>query len=170
MSGDEVIAEMKRDPRSRKTRVLMLTAKAEEADELVGFTLGADDYVCKPFSMKLLMARVEAVLRRRGAASEAEEAISVGPLRLDRSRHEAKLQDRRLTLTTTEFRLLETLMAAQERVLSREQLIDAVLGPSVVVTDRTIDVHIAALRKKLGMHSGLIQTIRGVGYTLRAAY
>jgi two-component system phosphate regulon response regulator PhoB len=168
VSGDEVISRVRQEPKTAALPVLMLTAKAEESDELVGLALGADDYVTKPFSMKLLLARVDALLRRAAASPPSSEVLSVGPATLDRSRHELTVDGRDVPLTTTEFRILWELMAARGRVLSREQLVDAVLGTSAVVTDRTIDVHIAALRKKLGRAATVIQTVRGVGYTLRA--
>lgn len=167
LSGDEVVAQIRRDSRISGTSVLMLTAKAEEADELVGFALGADDYIPKPFSMKLLIARIGALLRRADGASLDQEILAAGPIRLDSSRYEVTVDDEPVNLTTMEFRVLKALMAAGGRVLSRGDLIDRVLGPAVAVTDRTIDVHITALRKKLGPAAVWIQTIRGVGYAFR---
>ncbi|MBU0717325.1 MAG: response regulator [Planctomycetes bacterium] len=167
LSGDEVIARLRREPKTAGIPVLLLTAKAEESDELAGFALGADDYVTKPFSMKLLVARADALLRRVGAPGAGLDVLTVGPASLDRNRRELKVNDELVTLTSTEFGILWELMAARGRVLSREQLIDGVLGTCAVVTDRTIDVHVAALRKKLGNASTLILTVRGVGYTLR---
>lgn len=169
ISGDDLIANLRRNPNTAGIPVIMLTAKAEESDELVGFALGADDYVTKPFSVKVLLARVEALLRRVGSNVAAAEGdtVTVGPISLDRSRHELTVRGKPVTLTSTEFGILWQLLAARGRVLSREQLIDSALGTSAVVTDRTIDVHIAALRKKLGDTAGLIQTVRGVGYTVR---
>lgn len=167
LSGDEVATRLRRDPRSANIPIIMLTAKAEDTDELVGFALGADDYVRKPFSMKLLLARITAMLRRDRAAGQMREVLSSGPVVLDRGRHEVTVQGRPVVLTATEFRILATLMAADGRVLNRDQMINAVLGHDVAVTDRTIDVHIAAVRKKLGPAGGYIQTIRGVGYTFR---
>ncbi len=167
MAGDEILAKLRRDPNTADLRVLMLTAKAEEADELVGFALGADDYVSKPFSTSLLLARVGALMRRVGGSAAGCDVLTAESVSLDRSRRELKVDDKAVSLTSTEFGILWELMAARGRVLSREQLIDGVLGTSVVVTDRTIDVHVAALRKKLGKASALVQTVRGVGYTLR---
>lgn len=167
ISGDEVIAQLKRDPATSGIPVIMLTAKAEEADELVGFALGADDYVTKPFSMKLVVARVRAMLRRSDVLTREPEVLTAGSIRLDTGRHEVVVRDASIVLTTTEFRLLKALMAADGRVLSRAQLIDAAMGENVAVTDRTIDVHITGLRKKLGDAAEWVQTIRGVGYTLR---
>lgn len=166
-SGDEVATALRRDPRTASIPIIMLTAKAEEVDELVGFALGADDYITKPFSIKLLTARVRAVLRRMEMAGEDADILSIGPVTVDQSRHLVTVHDRTISLTATEFRVLWTLMTAHGRVLDRGKLIDAVLGPMVAVTDRTIDVHIAAVRKKLADASGWIQTVRGFGYTFR---
>ncbi|MGD2109587.1 MAG: response regulator transcription factor [Phycisphaerae bacterium] len=167
MSGDEVIARLRGDVRTSAIPILMLTAKGEESDELVGFALGADDYVTKPFSMRLLMARLRALLRRPFVTPIRSDVLSAGPITLDRSRRKATVGDAPVSLTTREFEILWELMAARGRVLSREQLIDTVLGTGAIVTDRTVDVHIAALRKKLTGASSMIQTVRGVGYTLR---
>jgi len=167
MSGDELAARLKRDSRCAGVPVIMLTAKTEETDELVGFALGADDYVTKPFSMKRLLARVAAVLRRRETAAEPSEVLTGGPITLDRGRYDVTVDGKPIVLTATEFRLLGALMAARGRVLSREQLLDSVLGYGVAVTQRTIDVHVAALRKKLGDAANWVQTVRGVGYTFR---
>ena len=166
LTGDEVISQLRRDPRNANTLVLMLTAKAEESDELVGFALGADDYVTKPFSIKVLRARIEALFRR-GQSEDVGEVLSAGPITLDRTRHELTVAGDAVTITATEFGILWELLAARGRVLSRDQLISSAIGECAVVTDRTIDVHIAALRRKLGSAADLIKTVRGVGYTLR---
>jgi len=167
MSGDEVITQIKRDPRTGSIPIIMLTAKAEESDELVGFALGADDYITKPFSMKLLLTRIAAMFRRVEAARSEQEVVVAGPIRLDVNRYELTVHEEPVTLTATEFRLLKALMAANGRVLGRGHLIERASGPNVVVTDRSIDVHIASLRKKLGRASGWVQTVRGIGYTFR---
>ncbi len=169
LSGDEVIARVRRDPRLAATPILMLTAKADEADELVGFALGADDYVSKPFSMKLVLARIAALLRRRDNPNpQAEtELLRAGPIHLDLSRYELTVDGEPVSLTATELRLLKTLMAADGRVLTRARLIDSVMGMGIAVTDRTIDVHVTALRRKLGDAASWVQTIRGIGYTFR---
>jgi two-component system phosphate regulon response regulator PhoB len=168
LSGDEVAMRLRSDPRSARIPIIMLTAKAEETDELIGFAVGADDYVRKPFSIKLLLARIQALLRREQSAGQPADMLTAGPIVLDRGRHEAAVAGQPIGLTATEFRLLGALMVARGRVLSRDQLIDAGLGTAAAVTDRAIDVHIAALRKKLGSAGGWIHTVRGVGYAFRA--
>jgi two-component system phosphate regulon response regulator PhoB len=167
LSGDEVATRIRRDARTADIPIIMLTAKAEDADELVGFALGADDYIRKPFSVKLLLARIAALLRRGRSAPQDSEVLAAGPVVLDRGRHEATIEGRSIALTATEFRILAALMSAGGRVLDRGRLIDAALGQNVAVTDRTMDVHIAALRKKLGSAAACVQTVRGVGYTFR---
>jgi len=168
LSGEEVAMRLKADPRTAHIPIVMLTAKTEDADELVGFALGADDYIRKPFSSKLLIARIGAILRRREPAARSADILCGGPIILDRGRHEVTVEGAAVNLTATEFRVLATLMAARGRVLDRERLIDAVIGTGVAVTQRTIDVHVAALRRKLGAAAGWIHTIRGVGYAFRA--
>lgn len=169
LPGDEVARRVRRDDRTANVPIIMLTAKAEEADELVGFALGADDYVRKPFSIKLLLARVNAILRRETTQAPQREVLTIGEVTLDQGRHEVSVAGEFVDLTATEFRILATLMNARGRVMSREQLIDASLGHGAAVTNRAMDVHIAALRKKLGNASSFIQTIRGVGYAFRLA-
>jgi DNA-binding response OmpR family regulator len=166
-SGDELLSQMKRDPVTASIPVIMLTAKADEADELVGFALGADDYIGKPFSMKLLVARVGALFRRSYAAEQPSEVLHLGPVRLDVSRHELTVDQKPVAVTATEFRLVRALIVANGKVLTRAQLIEAALGTNAAVTDRTIDVHVKAVRKKLGDAADWIQTVRGVGYTFR---
>jgi len=169
-SGDEVTQRLRNNRRTVRIPILMLTAKGEEVDQVVGFALGADDYMTKPFSMKLLLARIHALLRRVEAATVQTEVLSGGRVLLDVDRHEVTVGGKPVTLTVTEFKLLQALMEAHGRVLTRNQLIDQALGENVVVTDRTIDVHITSLRKKFGPDKSAarwIQTIRGVGYTFR---
>lgn len=164
-SGDHVIAKLRADQRTSEVPVLMLTARVEETDQLVGFALGASDYVTKPFSMKILVARVAALLRRGETTSE--RSLMAGPIRLDHSRHEVTVAGKPLELTAREFRILHVLMASDGRVLNRSQLIDQILGAGGAVTDRSIDVHIVSLRKKLGPAKEWIQTVHGIGYTFR---
>lgn len=169
LSGDEVIQAIRKNPSTSAIPIILLTAKAEESDELVGFALGADDYITKPFSMKSLIARVKALLHRSALSIEQSSATikQQGPIHLDGDRHEVKVEDQLISLTHTEFRLLHQLMDSQGRLLSRDQLINAAIGEDSIVVDRTIDVHIASLRKKLGEASHWIYTVRGVGYTFR---
>lgn len=167
-SGDDVATTILREPATSNVPIIMLTAKAEEADQLVGFALGAVDYVTKPFSMKILVARVRSALRKTGAADASREVLEAGPIVLNSERFEVTVGGEAVPVTATEFRILKTLMQGEGRVLDRTQLIDSVLGTAVAVTDRTIDVHIAGLRKKLGEFAAAwVQTIRGVGYTFR---
>lgn len=169
LSGDEIVARIKRDARLAVVPVLMLTAKAHESDELVGLALGADDYITKPFSVKLLLARLAAALRRTEALRTPPEptTLAAGPIRLNARRFEVMVEQEQVILTATEFRLLRALMNSEGDVLTRDQLIDIALGRNAVVTPRAIDVHLTALRKKLGPGAGWIQTIRGVGYSCR---
>ncbi len=169
IDGMEVARRLRGDTRTAGIPIIMLTAKGEEIDVVVGLTLGADDYVTKPFSMKVLMARVQAVLRREepGMGSTEGEVTRVGPLTIDSSRHDATVDGQSIKLTLTEFRLLSAIVAARGRVLNRNQLMDKAIGTGVFVTDRAIDVHITAIRKKLGAAQWLIHTVRGVGYRLQ---
>jgi two-component system phosphate regulon response regulator PhoB len=167
LSGDEVATRLKRDSRTGNIPIIMLTAKAEDEDELVGFALGADDYVRKPFSPKLLLARIAAVLRRHRASGAQRDVLAAGGVVLDHGRHEVIVNGQSLDLTATEFRILAALMAARGRVLTREQLIDTAVGHGAAVTNRAMDVHIAALRKKLGGAADCVHTVRGVGYAFR---
>lgn len=165
MSGLQVAKQLRTNPKTARTPILMLTAKAEEADQVAGLETGADDYVTKPFSMKVLLARVEAMLRRsRTAGPEAADTIDLKGVRVDLSTHEASVKGEPMKLTLTEFRLLVALMRGKGKVLSRADLMYTAMGPDVLVTTRTIDVHVAAIRKKLGSCGGMVRTVRGVGY------
>jgi two-component system phosphate regulon response regulator PhoB len=167
LSGTDVLAEVRRDPRTAAVPVVMMTAKGREADVVAGLRLGADDYVVKPFSLAVLIARIEAVLRRAATPAAAEHgALVVGPIRIDVDRHAAQVDGQAVSLTLTEFRLLAALAAARGRVLTRDQLIAQVMGPNIVITDRTIDVHMTSLRRKLAGARSLLATVRGVGYRL----
>jgi len=166
IDGLEVCRRLRADPTTRKTRILMLTAKAEESDELVGFSLGADDYVTKPFSVKVLLERVKALCRREPDSS-ARHAVSSQGVTVDPDRHRVTIDERPIHLTGTEFRLLEVLTRQPGRVFHRAELIDAALGEDTLVLERTIDVHIRALRRKMATRSELIETVRGVGYKFR---
>jgi DNA-binding response OmpR family regulator len=167
IDGTEVARRLRGDARTAATPIIMLTAKSEETDVIVGLTLGADDYVTKPFSMKILMARVSSVLRRTEPASSDAALLKAGPLVIDSGKHEVLLDGQAIRFTLTEFKLLAALISARGRVLSRDQLMDKAMGSDVFITDRAIDVHVTAIRKKLGEASWLIQTVRGVGYKLQ---
>jgi DNA-binding response OmpR family regulator len=170
IDGTEVARRLKADARTANIPIIMLTAKGEETDVVVGLTLGADDYVTKPFSMKVLLARVGSVLRRAeaGAGGPGEGGLlRAGPLSIDTMKHEVLVNGEVIKLTLTEFKLLSALLTGRGRVLTRDQLMDKAMGTDVFVTDRAIDVHITAIRKKLGDASWLVNTVRGVGYRLR---
>lgn len=166
MSGFEVARQVRTSPRTSNVPILMLTARAEEIDQVSGFKVGADDYVTKPCSMKVLVARVESLLRRTRTVGPEARSVEVGPIHADLTTHEMRVDGELLKLTLTEFRLLVALMRNKSKVLSREDLMYTAMGPAVLVTARTIDVHVAAIRKKLGRHGNTIRTIRGVGYML----
>ena len=168
LPGTDVVREMRQDPRTAHVPIVIMTAKSDESDVVVGLTLGADDYVVKPFSLAVLVARVAAVLRRASLPPPEKGVIRVGPITIDTERHVVQVDDEAVTLTLTEFRLLVALASARGRVLTRNQLIDHAMGVNTVVTDRTIDVHMTALRKKLGKARTHLQTVRGVGYRLAA--
>jgi DNA-binding response OmpR family regulator len=166
LSGTEVAARIRADPVLAETPIVMLTAKAEEVDQLVGLAVGADDYITKPFSVKVLLARVEAILRRATprTGGNGPAMLRLAGLEVDPQTHEVRAGGERVRLTLTEFRIVAALLKAGGRVLSRQDLVSRAIGPGIMVTDRTIDVHMTALRKKLGGEGGLIQTVRGVGY------
>jgi two-component system phosphate regulon response regulator PhoB len=167
IDGLEVCRRLRADERSRSIPVIMLTARATEADRIVGLELGADDYMVKPFSPRELMARVKAVLRRSDPAEQSNGLIRRGDLEVDAQRHEVMYKGKSVGLTATEFRILHYFVLRPGRVLSRDDIIDSALGSDSSVFDRTIDVHITALRKKLGRGGELIETVRGFGYKLK---
>ena len=168
LDGFEVCALLKGDPRTAKTPIVMLTARGSERDIVRGLELGADDYVTKPFSPKVLVARVGAVLRRQ-APEEGEGAavIRAGELVLHPDQREVLLDGLALDLTRSEFDLLALLARRPGRVFTRAQVVDTLHGPGYPVTDRSVDVHVVSLRKKLGAHGDRIETVRGVGYRFR---
>jgi two-component system phosphate regulon response regulator PhoB len=173
LSGIEVAGRLRANPRTSSIPIVMLTAKTEEVDQIVGLTVGADDYITKPFSMKVLLARVDAVIRRTTRPgtpipTPEERLVTLGPVACNPDTHETTVDGTPIKLTLTEFRLLTSLVQAQGRVLSRATLMSKAMGPGVTVTERTIDVHITAIRKKLGARAGMIKTVRGVGYRVTA--
>jgi two-component system, OmpR family, phosphate regulon response regulator PhoB len=165
LPGTDVLRELRKGERTKDIPVIIRSARAEEMDQVVGFSLGADDYVPKPFSPRVLMQKIKALRRRVEGAGEATDVIECHGVRIDRVRHRAYADGRELELTPTEFRLLECLLRQPGRAFSRHQLMDAAIGDTVVL-ERTIDVHIKTLRKKLG-DADLIETVRGVGYRFR---
>jgi two-component system phosphate regulon response regulator PhoB len=164
LQGTEVLRRLRQDPLTSAIPVVFLTARGDEVDRVVGFELGADDYVVKPFSPRELTLRIQALLRRAAVPDTEEPVLHRAGLRLDRSRHEARSGTSLLDLTPTEFRLLAYLMARPGRVLTREQILDNVWGAEVYVTDRTVDTHVKRLRTKMGSAADLVETVRGVGY------
>jgi two-component system phosphate regulon response regulator PhoB len=166
IGGLEVCRELRAGERTRSIPIVMLTARAEETDQVVGFSLGADDYVTKPFSVKVLLERIKALQRRRESESDTQAVIEHLGVRIDRIRHRASVHGEELDLTPTEFRLLECMLRQPGRAFSRAQLMDAAIGGGAIVLERTIDVHIKTLRRKLG-DPELIETVRGVGYRFR---
>jgi two-component system phosphate regulon response regulator PhoB len=168
MNGLDVCRELKAGERTRDIPVIMLTAKAEETDQVVGFSMGADDYVTKPFSVKVLLQRIKVLRRRVEGSTDPVDVVEHLNVRIDRLRHRAYVDGKELDLTPTEFRLLECLLRQPGRAFSRHQLMDAAIGEGAIVLERTIDVHIKTLRRKLGSND-LIETVRGVGYRFREA-
>jgi len=167
IDGLEVCKKLKADTELVNIAVIMLTAKGEESDITLGLKLGADDYMTKPFSPKELVARVQAVLRRAKISSTTKDYIEIEGLKIDVNKHEVTIKNEVVPLTLTEFKLLHQLASKPGRVFTRDQLLDAVSGPETFVIDRTVDVHIAALRKKLKTYANRIVTVRGVGYKFR---
>lgn len=168
IDGLEVCRRLRATPETQSTPIIMLTAKGEETDQLVGFSVGADDYVVKPFSVKILLERIKSLLRRQSRQQDGgAELVSRAGVTIDRVKHRVSLEGKPLDLTPSEFRLLDTLIRQPGRAFDRSELIDAALGADTLVLERTIDVHIRSLRKKLDAQGKLIQTVRGIGYRFR---
>jgi two-component system phosphate regulon response regulator PhoB len=166
LGGLDVCRELRAGERTRDIPIIILTAKTEETDQVVGFSLGADDYVPKPFSIKVLLHRIKAIQRRLESGTEPVDLVEHLDVKIDRVRHRAFAEGRELDLTPTEFRLLECMLRQPGRAFTRHQLMDASIGEGAVVLERTIDVHIKTLRRKLGS-ADFIETVRGVGYRFR---
>src|SRR5262245_1558211 len=167
IGGLDICRELRAGERTRDIPIIMITARAEEGDQIEGFAKGADDYVTKPFSNKVLLQRVKALLRRVEGSGDPGDVTEHLGVRIDRVRHRATVGGQKLDLTPTEFRLLECLVRQPGRAFSRAQLMDAAIGEGSIVLERTIDVHVKTLRKKLDQSGELIETVRGVGYRFR---
>ncbi|MFO0794765.1 MAG: response regulator transcription factor [Candidatus Brocadiaceae bacterium] len=164
IDGFEVCKKLKADPVFANTAIIMLTAKGEEADIITGLKLGADDYITKPFSPKELAARTQAVLRRIQSTSAIQDYIKIYDLKIDLSKYEVTIKDEPISLTLTEFKILCHLAGRPGRIFTRDQLLSEISGSDTITTARTIDVHMASLRKKLKDFSSHIMTIHGLGY------
>jgi two-component system, OmpR family, phosphate regulon response regulator PhoB len=168
LSGLDICRELRASPRTASVIIVMLTAKGEETDQIVGFAVGANDYVTKPFSVKVLMQKIKVLLKRTVEPQTAGDVIEAADIRIDKRAHEVTVEDGAISLTPTEFRLLEALMRQPGRAFTRHDLMDAAVGDAIVL-ERTIDVHIKSLRRKLGEAGDHIETVRGVGYRFRLA-
>ncbi|WP_341685790.1 phosphate regulon transcriptional regulator PhoB [Limnohabitans sp.] len=166
-SGLSLAKKWRASARSQAVPILMITARGDEADRVAGLETGADDYIVKPFSPRELLARIRAVLRRR-APEQSAGVVTIGDLTLDADTYRVSWQQQALKVGPTEFKLLQYLMRHPERVHSRGQLLDKVWGDHVFIEERTVDVHVKRLRESLGDASGLIETVRGAGYRLKA--
>ncbi|MBM3970741.1 MAG: response regulator transcription factor [Planctomycetes bacterium] len=168
LDGLQICRQLRSDPKTQGIRILMVTAKSEEVDEIVGFNMGADDYVAKPFKIKPLISRIKALLRRPSVEPVSGEVISVAGIEVDRTLHTATLDGEEMQLTPTEFKMLWTLMRRPGRPYSRNELLDNARGEDANALERTIDVHVRSLRQKLGDRGCLIETVRGIGYRFKA--
>ena len=168
MNGLDVCRKVKNTPELKHIPIILISAKSEELDVVLGLELGADDYVTKPFSPKVLFSRIKAVLRRRQEADvEQPSSLSFGVYTMDFNRHAVKKNNKSIPLTLSEFGILKRLIAKKGKVLTRNQLLDDLQNDDAFIVDRNIDVHIAALRKKLGPNFDYIETVRGVGYRFK---
>lgn len=168
IDGVEVCRKLRSGEETKNLLIIMVTAKSEETDQLIGFSVGADDYVVKPFSVKVLLERVKALVRRRASKGDMDdEIISLHGITIDRIKHKVSGETGSIDLTPSEFRLLETMIRQPGRAFDRSELIDSALGEDTLVLERTIDVHIRGLRKKLGTVGDAIETVRGVGYRFK---
>ena len=166
MDGLEVCRRIRRNEETEEIPIVMLTAKTEDVDIITGLEIGADDYVTKPFSPKVLVARIRAVLRRKEEKNKSPKLIRFDGLEIHLGRHEVRIDGNSITLTLTEFRILQLLASRPGWVYSREQIVSHVRGTGYPVTERAVDVQIVGLRKKLGKFGDRIVTVRGIGYKL----
>ena len=170
LDGLEICKALRRNPTTAGIPIIMLTARSEDADVVAGLELGADDYLTKPFSPRVLLARIKAVLRRQqGEAADAEMTVVYDDVVIHPGRYEVRAGDQMVNLTPTEFHILHFLARRPGWVFTRYQIVDAVRGEDAEVTERSVDVHVAAIRRKLGEHRDLIETLRGVGYRFRSS-
>jgi DNA-binding response OmpR family regulator len=169
LDGLDICQRLKNDPSTHTIPIIMVTAKEEESDVVLGLGLGADDYITKPFSPKELIARVKALFRRLNETNHTDlsSCIIIGPLKISPEQFSVRLSDQTLNLTNTEFRILHKLASQPDRVFSRDQLLQDVVGKNIFVSDRNIDVHIRSIRKSLGEYKHLIETVRSVGYRFK---
>jgi two-component system phosphate regulon response regulator PhoB len=168
IDGIETCRILRSETGTRETPIMMLTAKSEETDQLIGFSVGADDYVVKPFSVRILLERVKSLLRRHSRThGPGSDIVVSGDVTVDRVKHRVSISGSPIDLTPSEFRLLDTLIRNPGRAFDRAELIDAALGADTLVLERTIDVHIRSLRKKLGTCADAVETVRGIGYRFR---
>ena len=167
IEGLEVCRQLRTGTRTKEIPILMLTARSEEVDEIVGFQMGADDYVTKPFKMKPLIQRIKALLRRKDKPESTGDTLNLQGIDIDRTQHRVTVEGVESKLTPTEFRLLWSLMRQPGRAFSRHELMEACRGEDALVLERTIDVHVKSLRQKIGDKAALIETVRGVGYRFR---
>ena len=166
MDGFEVCRALKSDDKTSKIPIIILSAKSQETDKVVGLELGADDYVTKPFSPRELIARIRAIMRR-GAEQQLSDIVEKGDIIIDSAKYKVMVGSEEIALTTTEFKLLECMARRPGVVLSRYQILDAVSGDDTVVCDRTVDAHVKSLRRKLGTAKDYIETVRGAGYRFK---
>src|SRR6266705_3051086 len=164
MPGLEICKILKSDPATRHIPILMLTAKAEEIDRIVGLEFGADDYVTKPFSPREILLRIRAILRR---GETPGESLKAGPISIDPARHDVRVNGKQVRLTSLEFKLLRALMQRRGRVQERDRLLNEVWGYESVIDTRTVDTHVRRLREKLGRAGEVVETVRGFGYRVR---
>lgn len=165
IDGLEICKTLKSHKKFSDIPLIMLTAKSEETDKVIGLELGADDYITKPFSPKELVARVRAILRRK-ERKEPEPTMVIGNMKIDLEKYEVRIKDKKIDLTQTEFKILKILSENAGKVFTRDELLDKLWGTEKTVIDRTIDVHIKHLREKLGSKGNLIKNVRGIGYKI----
>jgi len=168
-NGLDILRKLRASRKSAQVPIIIVSAKGEESDVVVGLELGADDYVAKPFNMSVLLARINALLRRFHASEAPPKIVNVGSVEIDTDRFLVTVDGESVALTRTEFGILYALATANGRVLTRNQLIDEAIGSDAMVTDRTIDVHVTSLRGKLGEARDIVETVRGIGYRISVA-